>query len=42
MIRKKNRPLDSDHALTWIFVWMLALAAIAGLLGQLGHSGMAQ
>lgn len=37
MLRRKSHAIVSygDNALTWFFVGMLVIAAVAGLLGQI-------
>jgi hypothetical protein len=42
MSRKKSRSIDSDTALTLIFLCLLLLSALAGFVGQFAHAGLAQ
>lgn len=40
MSRKRNQTIAAygDNALTWFFIGMLIIAAVAGLLGNVGPS----
>ncbi len=37
MSRKKTRTVDSDAAITRIFLVLFVLAGLAGLIGQFAH-----
>ncbi len=37
MSRKKSRTIDSDAAITLIFLGLFVLAGLAGIVGQLAH-----
>jgi hypothetical protein len=37
MARKKTRTVDSDAAITLIFLGLFILASLAGIVGQFAH-----